>query len=242
MTDSNKQIIKNTVRRSLSSGLNTSEVLEEFLTLKMNFDLGDDRRADKGQLTMNDIMMNLLGNGIIDDKDIKIEKGTGAFPVPCLVVKLSPFCNICIKSSRSVLRASVNDNIHFDIYINHFRAEDLAKWIIRQKQKLNEYMQEWEEVLKTTTKKLKSANLAKLAIKAIFVNAMIPYPDLEYSFIEQQRRMRIRVKLPNCNLGLFIDAWWGSYKQKLPQQIEDLKALMEVHSKTQIKSFFTASR
>jgi hypothetical protein len=122
--------------------------------------------------------------------------------------------------------------------LRNYRVEDIAKWIIRQKVNFDTYLNEWETVIKTISKKVKTNNLALLAIKATFSDAMKDYPNIKYTFIEQKRRVRIKVHLPNNKLGLYVDAWWGSYKQRLPEQIEELKLLIDVHSKTQLKDFF----
>ena len=66
---------------------------------------------------------------------------------------------------------------------------------------------------------------------------MKDYSDIEYDIIEQKRRARIRVALPKGRLGVFLDAWWGSYKEKLPPQIESLKILIEAHRKSILTNF-----
>jgi hypothetical protein len=132
----------------------------------------------------------------------------------------------------------INDKNIATTYLRNYRIEDIVKWIIRQKVNFDTYLNEWETVIKTISKKVKTNNLALLAIKATFSDAMKDYPNIKYMFIEQKRRVRIKVHLPNNKLGLYIDAWWGSYKQRLPEQIEELKLLIEAHSKTQLKDFF----
>ena len=64
------------------------------------------------------------------------------------------------------------------------------------------------------------------------------YPRLKYVIVEQKRRARIRVKIPNTDVGVYIDAWWGSYEEKLPPQIESLKLLLDAHRKSCLKNFF----
>jgi hypothetical protein len=46
------------------------------------------------------------------------------------------------------------------------------------------------------------------------------------------------VQIPDTNLGVYIYAWWGSYKKQLPEQIESLKQLIRVHRKSTIKNFY----
>ena len=122
--------------------------------------------------------------------------------------------------------------------LKSYRAEDIALWMIRQKQKLNEYIEGWDAVLEIACKKAKLNRIAFLGIQAIFNNAMKDYPQVKYVIVEQKRRARIRVRVPNTNLGVYIDAWWGSYKEKLPKQIESLKMLLAAHRKSSIKTFF----
>ena len=105
------------------------------------------------------------------------------------------------------------------MYIDSYRAEDVAMWIIRQKQNIDKYMEGWNDVLNKACKKAKGNHMALLAIRAIFTDAMKDYTDIKYEIIEQKRRARIRVTLPKGRLGVFLDAWWGSYKDKLPPQI-----------------------
>ena len=118
-------------------------------------------------------------------------------------------------------------------------AANVVIWVIRQKQNLDLYLQEWEELFKETAKKQKKEHMAFLAIKAIFTEAMRDYPKLKYEIVEQQRKARIKVEIPNSNLGVCIDGWWKSYQQRLPQQIESLKLLIDTHRNSAIKTFFT---
>ena len=67
---------------------------------------------------------------------------------------------------------------------------------------------------------------------------MKEYPRVKYEIIEQKRRARIKVMIPNTHLGVNIDAWWGSYKESLPKQIESLKLLLKAHKKSNLTNFF----
>ena len=139
-------------------------------------------------------------------------------------------------------KKKVNNKNIATLSIRMNKPEDVIQWIIRQKQNLESYTDEWNAIIKTASKKAKGNRMSLLAIKAIFSESMKVYPDLEYAFIEQKRRLRIRVKLPDSKLGVIIDAWWGSYKERLPEQIEDLKRLIEVHKNTRLKEFFVSHR
>lgn len=124
-----------------------------------------------------------------------------------------------------------------DIFISMMKANDKGK-----EKPIETYLEEWEDVLCTVSKRAKCYRMAELGIKAIFNDAMKEYPHITYDFLNQQRRVRIRVKLPNSRLGVFIYAWFGSYKQRLPQQIQDLKVLIDAHSQTNLKDFFISHR
>ena len=50
-----------------------------------------------------------------------------------------------------------------------------------------------------------------------------------HEFIEQKRRVRIKVYLPNSRLGVYIYAWLGSYQKTLSEQINYLKILIDAH-------------
>jgi hypothetical protein len=43
-------------------------------------------------------------------------------------------------------------------------------------------------------------------------------------------------------LGVYIDGWWGSYKQKLPEQIAGLKQLIKTHQNNPVKKFYITKR
>ena len=124
------------------------------------------------------------------------------------------------------------------MYLNSYQAEDVALWMMRQKQNLDRYMEDWNAVLDKACKKTKSNRMAYLAIRAIFIEAMKEYPQVKYEFMEQKRRARIKVMIPNTHLGVFLDAWWGSYRENLPKQIESLKLILEAHSKSTLKNYF----
>jgi hypothetical protein len=110
--------------------------------------------------------------------------------------------------------------------------------MIRQKQKLDEYIEAWDAVLAYACKKVKIDHMAFLGIRAIFTEAMKDYPRIKFAVIEQKRRAKIMVNIPNTDLGVYIYAWWGSYKKQLPEQIESLKVLLDAHRKSSLKNFF----
>ena len=231
--------INNNIRRLLEDGRSNDEALDLYLKMKMENDLGPERPFCKKGPSPSEIHMHLIGNDVIDRKDFKLEMTKGTkIPTQRLVVKLSPTCTLYAETSYSALQVTINEkNITF-MYLRSYWAKDIALWIIRQKQNLERYLESWDAVLDIACKKTKSNRMAFLAIRAIFTEAMKDYPHLKYVLIEQKRRVRIKVMIPNTHLGVYIDAWWGSYRESLPQQIESLKKILDVHSKSHLTHFF----
>jgi hypothetical protein len=136
------------------------------------------------------------------------------------------------------LHVTINEKFLHSIYLKSYRAEDVALWLIRQKQHLDQYMAGWDAVLSQACKKAKSNRMAFLGIRAMITEAMKDYPRVKYQIIEQKRRARIKVMIPNTHLGVYLDAWWGSYRDSLPRQIESLKQILDVHSRSTLTNFF----
>ena len=231
--------ITNNIRKVLEDGRSNDDALDLFLKMNMVNDLGPERHFITKGPSPSDVHMNLIGNDDIDKNDFKLEltKGT-KIPSQRLVVKLSPTCTLYAEMSYSSLQVTINQKNMTCMYLKSYKAEDVALWMIRQKQNLEKYMESWDTVLNIACKKTKSNRMAYLAIRAIFTEAMKRYPNLKYVFVEQKRRVRIKVLIPNTHLGVYIDGWWGSYKERLPKQIESLKKILEVHSKSSLKDFF----
>ena len=243
MVQNSTQVINNWVLRELSLGKEFGDITNQVLAMKMENDLGVEQPMVTKSPSVSDIHVNLIGNGIIDQKDFGIEMcNVKQIPIPRLAVHIAPSVSLFVERKNGILSATINDDIFRAMSLRGRGAENIAKWIIRQKQNYEQYMDECQAVLTKMSKKIKGNRMAMLAIKAIFSEAMKCYPHLCYDFVEQKKRMRIKVKLPNSRLGVVIDAWWGSYKERLPQQIEDLKALIDVHIKTSLKNFYISYR
>lgn len=231
-------LINNNIRRVLEEGKSNDDALDLFLMMNMMNDLGTERSFVVKGPSPSDVHMNLIGNNDIDKDDFKLKMARGKKFLPQrLVVKLSPNCTLYAETNHSSLQVSINEKNMTTMYLKSYRAEDVAMWIIRQKQNIDRYMEGWSEVLNKACKKAKGNHMALLAIKAIFTDAVKDFPDVKYEIIEQKRRARIRVILPKGRLGVFLDAWWGTYKQKLPPQIESLKILIEAHRKSILTHF-----
>lgn len=240
MTEYNKRSIYNKILKVLSEGKNQNDARDMFITAKMANDMTEEKSFFLLPPSISEINVHLLGNNVIDQADFSIQKINGNVFTSAyrLIVKISPICTLYLEKSHQCIKVKINDKNIATTALRNYRVEDIAKWIIRQKENFDTYLNEWETVVKTISKKVKTNNMALLAIKATFSDAMKDYPNIKYMYIEQKRRLRIKVNLPNNKLGVYIDAWWGSYKQRLPEQIEDLKILIEAHSKTKLKDFF----
>lgn len=243
-----KRSINNQILNALTEGKNQNDVRDMFIMTQMTNDMTEEKSTYQLPPSVSEINVYMLGNNVIDQADFSIQKINSNVLISAyrLIVKISPICTLYLEKSRlsikeksrQIIKVKINDKNIATTYLRNYRIEDIVKWIIRQKENFDTYLNEWETVIKTISKKVKTNNLALLAIKATFSDAMKDYPNIKYMFIEQKRRVRIKVHLPNNKLGLYVDAWWGSYKQRLPEQIKELKLLIDVHSKTQLKDFF----
>lgn len=234
-----KVVIDNNIRKALEEGKSNADALDLFLMMNMVNDLPNERPFITKGPSPSDVHMHLIGNDVIwkDDFQLKMVMSKKFFTQK-LIVKLSPAYTLYAETNRSSLQVTINEKNMTCMYLKSFRAEDVALWMIRQKQNLDKYMELWNVVLDKACKKAKSKRMAFLAIRAIFNEAMKDYPHVKYEFVEQKRRARIKVMIPNTHLGVYLDAWWGSYRERLPKQIESLKMIIETHSKSTLTNFF----
>ena len=230
--------ISNNIAKSLEEGRSNDYALGLFLMMRMVNDLGPEQPFVTKLPSTGEVRMHLMGNGTISDSDIKLELAHDKYPFPRLLVKLSPAFTLYVEKIHSALQITINEKNYTVMYLKSYRADQIALWMIRQKQRLAEYMNDWDAELQSAYKKLKIDHMAFLGIRAIFADAMKDYPRLKYAVIEQKRRAKIMVHIPDTDLGVYIYAWWGSYKKQLPQQIESLKLLIDAHRKSTIKRFF----
>ena len=233
-----KAQINNNISKLLEEGKSNDVAFDLYLKMRMVNDLGPERPFITKAPTPAEVRIHLLGNDAIDKDDVKLEMTNAKIPIQRLVVRLSSNCTLHAELSYNSLQVTVNGRNLTVMYLKYFRAEDIALWMIRQKQKLNEYIEAWDAVLAYACKKVKIDHMAFLGIRAIFTEAMKDYPRLKYVVIEQKRRAKIMVNIPHTNLGVYIYAWWGSYKKQLPEQIESLKVLLDAHRKSSLKNFF----
>ncbi len=231
--------INSNIRRALEDGRSNDDALDLFLKMNMENDLSNERPFIRQGPSPSDVHMNLIGNDVIDKDDFRLEltKGT-KIPTQRLVVKLSPTCTLYAEKSYASLQVTINEKNMTSIYLKSYKAEDVALWMIRQKRHLEKYMEGWDAVLSQACKKAKSNRMAFLAIRVIFTEAMKDYPRIKYAIVEQKQRAKIMVKIPHTHLGVTLYAWWSSYREELPKQIESLKQIIDTHSKSNITNFF----
>ena len=231
--------INNSIRKALEEGKSNEDVLDLFLMMNMVNDLPSERPSITKGPSPSDVHMNLIGNDVIPKEDFQLKmEMSKKFFTQRLVVKLSPAYTLYAETNHSSLQVTIKEKNMTCMYLKSYRAEVVALWMIRQKQNLDKYMELWNAVFDNACKKAKSIRMACLAIRAIFTEAMKGYPHVKYEFIEQKRRVRIKVMIPNTHLGVYLDAWFGSYRERLPMQIESLKQIVETHSKSTLTNFF----
>ena len=231
--------INNNIRKVLENGRSNDDALDLYLKMNMENDLSSERPFIRKGPTPSDVHMNLIGNQVIDKDDFKLEVAKKSkIPVQRLVVKLSPTCTLYAETYHYSMHVTINEKILTSIYLKSYRAEDVALWVIRQKQHLEKYMEGWDAVLSQACKKAKSNRMAFLGIRAMVTEAMKDYPRIKYEIVEQKQRAKIMVKIPHTHLGVTLYAWWGSYREELPKQIESLKQIIDVHSKSTITNYF----
>ena len=234
-----KAQINSNILKALEAGRSNDDALDLFLKMNMENDLSNERPFIRQGPSPSDVYENLIGNHVIDKDDIKLELTKNSkIPTQRLVVKLSPICTLYAAKSYASLQVTINEKPLTSMYLKLYRAEDVALWMIRQKQHLEKYMEGWDAVLSKACKKAKSNRLAFLGIRAIFTDAMKDYPRIKYTIIEQKQRAKIMVKIPHTHLGVTLYAWWSSYREELPKQIESLKQIIDTHCKSNITNFF----
>jgi hypothetical protein len=177
----------------------------------MENDLGPERPFIKKGPSPSDIHMNLIGNHVIDKDDFKLEVTKKAkIPVQRLVVKLSPTCTLYAETYHYSMHVTINEKILTSIYLKSYRAEDVALWLIRQKQHFEQYMEGWDAVLSQACKKAKSNRTVKRVaieilegpqenwITADEVSQLFPFFSKEwmkkYSYLLPRKRVEVMDK------------------------------------------------
>ena len=158
--------INNNIRNLLEEGYSNDDALDFFLRMSMTNDLSCERPFITKGPSPSDVYDNLIGNDVISKDDFKLEmtKGTKV-PTQRLVVRLSPTCTLYAEMVHVSLQVTINEKMMTFMYLKSYRADDIAFWMIRQKENLAKYMENWDTVLAIAKKKAKSNHMAFLGIR-----------------------------------------------------------------------------
>lgn len=222
-----RQDIISQVTESLKRGESTEEAFVQYIYRGMLFNSNSqatmmpygptpygvwDKLKENDEFCKDDI--SLICTNVID----------GVFYMR-LTVRIHPSLTLTVENYDG-LTVTVNGCSKVKNWVRCLSAEETAQWMIRMKQNMPRYIEEWNGVLDEVLKTLKGQRLAMSAISAIFANAMKEYPKLRYTIKQQKVRARIDVILPNgfCRT---IYAYWNSYMKSLPGKLDKLKALID---------------
>jgi hypothetical protein len=186
-----KAQINNNISKLLEEGKSNDVAFDFFLMMNMVNDLGPERPFITKAPTPAEVRIHLLGNDAIDKDDVKLEMTNAKIPIQRLVVRLSSNCTLYAELSYNSLQVTVNGRNLTVMYLKYYRAEDIALWLIRQKQKLDEYIEAWDAVLAYACKKVKIDHMAFLGIRAIFTEAMFLASQFGASFLSIHSRINL---------------------------------------------------
>jgi len=229
----------------LKLGVNEENLRCQYLMTRMRQDLTDGYDEECRVPKPSDIHALLTDDETVDNSRLHLKhskKLLKMFSNETLLVTLSPSCQLQLEEMSGSLQASINDEKSSITQFVHRSPSILAAWIARQMELYDEYMDEWKTICAAVAKKAKTKRMTVLAIKAIVKEKMKEYPHINYLVFEQVRRVKVCVRIPNTNLGVNIFAYHTSYKQKLPEQFDNLSPLIEAHSNNTLTSFFTFSK
>ena len=222
-----RQDIISQVSESLKRGESTEEVFEQYIYQCMFLERNSKATKMPNGPTPYSVWDKLKDNGVISNDDIFLnctDVIDGVYYMR-LTVKIHPSLTLTVENYDG-LTVTVNGCSKVKNWIWSLSAEETAQWMIRMKQNMPQYIEEWNVVLDDVLKKLKGQRLAMSAINAIFVNAIKEYPKVRYTIKQQKVRARIDVTLPN-NICKTIYAYWNTYMESLPRKLDELKALID---------------
>ena len=218
-----RQVIISQVAESLKRGKNTEEVFVQYVYQCMFLERNPYAAIVPKGSTPYSVWDKLKDNDIISKDDIYLSRMNvidGVYYIR-LTVKIHPLLTLTLENYDE-LTVTVNGCSKVKNWVCQLSAEETAQWMIRMKQNMPQYMEEWDKVLK----RIKRQRLAMSVINAIFVNTMKEYPQVRYTVIQQKKRARIDVTLPN-GTSKTIYAYWNSYMKSLPGKLNELKALID---------------
>ena len=225
MDESKKQYIITEVAEALRRGDNTEEVFETYLYRCMFLYRNPNPVICSYRPAPKDVYEALSNNDVICKEDICLEQTIVADNIYYeLEVKIHPQLSLTVLNYDG-LKVTLNGKSKVKNWVGHLAAEELANWMVRMKQNLQRHIEEWN-TLPVILKTLKRQKIALSAISAIFTNSMKDYPKVKYSIKEQKSRARIDVMISEHSFKT-IYAYWSTYQEKLPDRIEEVKALLD---------------
>lgn len=226
MDESKRQHIITEVAEALRRGDNTEEVFETYLYRCMFLYKNPDPVICSHRPAPKEVYEALSNNDVICKEDICLERTIVADNIYYeLEVKIHPQLSLTVLNYDG-LKVTLNGKSKVKNWVGHLAAEELANWMVRMKQNLQRHIEEWNTLPVTILKTLKRQKIALSAISAIFTNSMKDYPKVKYSIKEQKSRARIDVMISEYRCKT-IYAYWSTYREKLPERIENVKALID---------------
>ena len=226
MDESKRQYIISEVTEALRRGDNTEDVFETYLYCCMFLYRKPNPVISSCRPTPKEVYEALSNNDVICKEDICLEQYIVVDNIYYeLKVKIHPQLSLTVLNYDG-LKVTLNGNSKVKNWGCHLSAVELANWMIRLKQNLQRHIEEWNTLSVSILKTLKRQKIALSAICAIFACAMKDYPKVKYSIKEQKSRARIDVMISeHCCKTIY--AYWSTYREKLPDRIEDVKAWID---------------
>lgn len=226
-----KQDIISQITESLKRGENTEDVFVQYIYQCIFLERNPQATIMPKDPTPLSVWDKLKDNDVISKEDIclKFIDIVDDIYYMQLIVNIHPSLTLTIENYDG-LTITLNGCSKVKNWVRYLSAEETAQWIIRIKQNMPQYTEEWNEMLDGVLKTLKGQRLAMSAINAIFVNAMKEYPKVRYTIKQQKVRARIDVILPNETCKI-IYAYWNSYMKSLPGKLDKLKVIIDKSAK-----------
>ena len=226
MDESKKQHIISEVTEALRRGDNTEDVFETYLYRCMFLYRNPNPAIRSYRPAPKEVYEALSNNDVICKEDICLEQNIVADNIYYeLEVKIHPQLSLSVLNYDG-LKVTLNGKSKVKNWVGHLAAEELANWMVHLKLNLQRHIEEWNTLIVIILKTLKRQKIALSAISAIFTNAMKDYPKVKYSIKEQKSRVRIDVMISEYS-SKTIYAYWSTYQEKLPDKIEEVKALID---------------
>jgi hypothetical protein len=227
MNESKRQRIISEVTEAIRRGDNTEEVFETYLYRCMFLYRNPDPVVCSCRPAPKEVYEALSNNDVICKEDLCLKQYIVADNLIYYELKVKIHSQLSLTVlNYDGLKVTLNGKSRVKNWVGRLAAEELANWMVRLKQNLQRHIEEWNTLSSNILKTLKRQKIALSAISAIFTNAMKDYPKVKYSIKEQKSRARIDVMISEYS-SKTIYAYWTTYKEKLPDKIEEVKALID---------------